>query len=500
LTDSFVTADVQVNLTPVAQTLSASIPKALSSGTDNLNVSANQTVLSPIEVPVTISTNVTKQVVQQVSKRVSGLCQKSGILGKLAFFACDTTQLVNQAVNVTTSVPSTVMQKVNKLTNIKGPINVVETHNVYFDSLALSMNGNQLNVQLSADFDIDVKADASIVKVGVARCGIGEDKPQVQLAQPIAVSWGTDGLLLLNKEQWSLSWTKPCNLTFADVNLEQVLQLTNMENTIDQKIDAAIKAMPAQIDVSNSFNSAWNILLKPQPIADHLWLSVQPTSISVSNPTGTGQQLQLIAGLDADPLITYGKEPQADKTTRPQVRHNVGPGHFSLNIEGTVSYDDLASVLNSKLGNMDRVIDGHHFRMSNFHVYPSGTSVVLAVDVTKPFRGTIYLSGEPIYDPTTQVVSLRNLDFTAQTKNFLIKSADWILHANLQSEIQGRAQYPVSPYLAEATKKLANYKYSSANVDLTINAPDVQVSDIYTADKGVFVRVNVQGQASVSVQ
>jgi hypothetical protein len=494
-----VSTDVEIDLTSVATMLSASIPNTLTSGTDNLNVPATQTILAPVEIPVIITTYVTKQVTQQVTKTISSVCKKAGFLSFI-IFACDTTHLVNEIVNVMTAVPTTVMQKVNQLTNVKGPINVVETHNVYFDSLSLSMNGSELTVQVTADYDIDVKTEASIVKVGTASCGIGEAKPQVQLTQPIMVHWGTDGLLLLDKEPWSLSWTKPCNLTFADLNLESVLQATNMEGTIDQKLDAVIKAMPSQIDVSKSFDSAWKILLQPQSIADELWLSAHPTFASISNPTGTGQQLHLVAELGADPLVTYGKKPEADKEPRPPFLHDVAPGHFSVNIEGTATYDDLASALDKALGNEDKTIGGHRFKVTHFRVYPSGTSVVVAAEMVKPFRATIYLFGEPIYDPTSQLVSLRNVDFTEQTKNVLVKSADWILHAQFQADIQTHAQYPVSSYLAVATKKLNNFQGSLDNATFTINAPNVLVTDIYTADKGIRVRVNVQGNAAVSVR
>jgi hypothetical protein len=497
--DSGVAARVSVNLQSVSDTLMKSLPTNLDSSTEKANVPANITVMVPAEITVDVVTFVPQQVNKLVPKSVASTCKKAGIL-KWIFFPCQVTQMVQVTETIMNRVVTPTVQKIDKATAVKSPLNVDLTHNVYLDRISLTAEGNQLVARAQISYDIAVKADAAIVKVGLTSCGVGEAKPEITITEPMHVHWSVDGKLAIDKEPSTLDWTRPCNLTFADIDLKTVLRITGIQHKLDDQIESALSKIPPQMDLNTALDSLWSSLETPRPLAKDVWLSVKPAGATISDPSGEAQTLAFSAQLFVHPLVTYGVKPVPEHETRPPFEHTEAPEAFSIELEGTADFKDVEKALNSAFAGKDQELSGHTVRVTDFNVFASGSNVVIGVGIQKPFHARLFLFGMPTFNKDSNIFTFTGLDYTLETKNFLLKVADWVLHSTFQDDIRAKAQFPASSYLAEAKAKLNNYQDTIGHVSFSVQAHDVSVENTFLTETGIHVRTQIKGKASALVQ
>lgn len=499
--DSGVSATVSVSLAAASDFLTKSLPHNLDSGSDKINVPANITIMVPTQIMVDVVTYVPRQVTKMVPKSVSSTCKKAGIFGWL-FFPC---QIINQ-VQVTETVMDRVvtptLQTIQKATTIKSPLNVDLTHNVYLDSITLSAEGNQLIARAQISYDISMAADAKVITVGLMSCGVNEAKPEISITEPIHVHWSVDGQLIIDKEPAVLDWTKPCNLTAADLDLKTILRITGVQHQLDDKVTSALSKIPPEMDLGTSLNSLWSSMEAPQPLAQDVWLSINPAGATVSDPFGQGQLLGFSVGVLAHPTISYGAKPIPPPQVRPPLEHIPAPDTFAIELEGEGQFEAIEKELMTAVGDKDLKISGHLVRISQCQLYTSGSNIVIAITFKKPFRATIYLFGTPVFNKDTNIFSVGNLDYTVETRNVLVKIADWLLHSTFQSDIQQKAQVPTATYFVEAKNKLSNYHqmFADNHVSLDVQASDFVVESVFPAKSAIHGRILIRGKASASVK
>jgi Domain of unknown function (DUF4403) len=511
LPDSGVSVSIAVDLGGVQTALSAGLPKLMDSGSETINVPANIMITTPMDITVDVVSYVPHQIQKMVPKQVSKVCQKKIL--KVILFPCTAVEMINVTETVMDKVVTPVKKAIDKATAVKSPVNVDLKRDIYLDSLSFAVQGNQLVVKATVGYDIDVKADAKIVKVGLTSCGIGDPRPELTLTDAIHVHWSDNGKLMLDKEPWTIEWTKPCNLTFADISLQSVLRISGLQHQIDDAIDQAMSKIPAQIDLATMFDGAFRFLDEPKQLIPQVWLVAAPTGADISDPYGEGQTLQLGAEVLAHPVISYGDEPKVTLEAPPQLIHTKIPDEFTVELEGAASFDSIDRLLTSKYVGAEQQVMGHTVAVSAIKSYASGSFVVVAVTVKKPFRATLYLTGTPTFDSSAKVMNITGLDYTAETNAFLLKAADWLLHSTFKDALQSvvtksLVDRSLAPYFADATAALTNFQKTvegtyggvHGSATLAIHAPTLSVENIFLSADAIHARVLVHGKASVTVQ
>ena len=90
-------------------------------------------------------------------------------------------------------------------------------------------------------------------------------------------------------------------------------------------------------------------------------------------------------------------------------------------------------------------------------VYGQGENLIVALVVEGSIKGTIYLSGIPVFDGESRSIVLSNLDFQVSTRNALIKTASWMFHSGLVQKLSSNLVYPVGDRLQDARRELNAY-------------------------------------------
>ena len=83
--------------------------------------------------------------------------------------------------------------------------------------------------------------------------------------------------------------------------------------------------------------------------------------------------------------------------------------------------------------------------------------MVVALDVLGSLNGTIYLTGFPQYNTQTKELYFDKLDYALDTKNKLIRTANWLAQGLVLRKIQESCRYSIIPNIEEGKKSMMKY-------------------------------------------
>jgi Domain of unknown function (DUF4403) len=79
-------------------------------------------------------------------------------------------------------------------------------------------------------------------------------------------------------------------------------------------------------------------------------------------------------------------------------------------------------------------------------------------------KGELYFVGTPQYDASTGRLGVSKLDFSLETRNLLLKTADWLLHSDIRAQIMDRLHLELLPLIENARQQVSNaMAYDSAD-------------------------------------
>jgi hypothetical protein len=128
--------------------------------------------------------------------------------------------------------------------------------------------------------------------------------------------------------------------------------------------------------------------------------------------------------------------------------------------------------------------------------------MVIALDLLGSINGTIYLAGFPQFNETTQEIYFDQLDYVLDTKNKLLKTANWLAQGMVLRKIQESCRYSIQPNLEEGKKSMMNYlkNYSPMSgvfINGSISAIDFQ--KIQLTNNAIIAFIKVNGNVKVAV-
>src|SRR5690606_37261285 len=83
--------------------------------------------------------------------------------------------------------------------------------------------------------------------------------------------------------------------------------------------------------------------------------------------------------------------------------------------------------------------------------------LIIALDLLGSVNGTIYLSGYPQYNRVTHEIFFDKLDYILNTKNILIKSANWLVQGKVLKKIEENCRYSIQENMDEGKANMMTY-------------------------------------------
>lgn len=344
------------------------------------------------------------------------------------------------------------------------PVETVITHQVYLRDLSMRMTGNQFNLVTHVEFAINTRLKSPLAQFGVASCGVNETMPRIELAMTGVVDWvASQGDLQVTPKNWSMKWLRPCNITAFQLNVEALLDLPGVREKVKAAMDEALASGLRQVSLRNALARAWPELSAPREVQPGVWLVPQPKKVAFAEPVGNGRYVSSGVLVEAQPVLRTGGRPPVKVAPVPVPERGINGDTFYLALSGDLGLEDAARLLNQQVAGKPLMAGTHKVVIEDIRLYGSGDKAVIGLALAQPVRAEIFVLGRPVFDIDRNEVRFEDMEYSLGTRNFLAKSANWLLGPAFRGALQERARFRFDEDLAETLKEFRDVRQDLGN-------------------------------------
>ena len=283
--------------------------------------------------------------------------------------------------------------------------------------------------------------------------------------------------------------------------------------TYAKRVDSTLE----KIDLRRYLEPAWRRIHSPQRLASDppIWLSVDGVGAGVGPLQGDNDNLLLTLMVAARLRAHIGKQPVGSDAAPPLPRNSGFPGrdHSEIQLPIVIEYAYLNTLLKDRVtGRTFEFKNGAKVTIKDVELFAAGNRVVARVEfdadkipsrVIPSASGTVYFSGRPTYDKTTNQLTVQDFDFDVQTQEYLHTVAAWLLQDTFVERVRQRLVFDVSrkvdPILAKFEKSFSTYTLARG-ITLTTRIQEITMeSDPVVSAESVTIVARGQGSTRLHV-
>jgi hypothetical protein len=312
--------------------------------------------------------------------------------------------------------------------------------------------------------------------------------------------WRSDWRLVSRTYVYPSLFQNLCRMTIAQINVTPMIDYqlrARLMQLARQTMDVGI---PRLTHIRPQAEKAWHELQQPIALADRAWLSMQPEAVWIAHLSGTGQAVSTAFILTARPRIVFGDRPEARGRPLPrlQVAYPQGAG-LHLAIEAEMPFTEATLPLAKALESKRYAIGHRDVTVGDVEVSGSTQGVQVRIEVTGFVQGTFTVTGKPVYDAESAVLSLKDLDVAFEGEDVVDEATEGLFHKRLLATLTEQARWPLGARIEQAKKRLerALNQPVAPQVELRTQLTHIRPENVYTTATGVRVIAVVDGRAQL---
>jgi hypothetical protein len=310
-------------------------------------------------------------------------------------------------------------------------------------------------------------------------------------------------------------WIESPSLDFGVVSLPLTYVadaiLDGQQDYIEEQIDEAVREY---VDLKDYVREPLKALYEPWLISEtyKTWFKMEPKEVMVTQikTTEKGKNLKIGVGLKTYTETVIGEKPE--KASMNTLKDDIVPmnvvekltDEFSIGLVTLVSYSDAAKLMNEQyIATPFTYVDGKKkITLTHFDMWGANEKVVVEIGVKGSINGMIYLQGIPFYDTLSRSIKMTALDFHLDTKNKLLKSANWLAHGKFCKVMEKNMLFPIGEQLDYAKKEsetfFKNYEVSKG-IFINGGLKKLETSRIYLIQDALIAVMKIEGSLRVKV-
>jgi hypothetical protein len=278
---------------------------------------------------------------------------------------------------------------------------------------------------------------------------------------------------------------------------------------ITQPVQKVLSDLIAQkindmIPLKSQIAKVWNTLQKPILLDKNYnaWLKLAPLEVMLYPLYAQNNMLRLGVGISAFAELAVGKEPPAQPLLPlPNLKLvNTFDKAFRIVLSADLFYKDLRVIASALLLNKQFGSDGKNIVIKDIELYGNGDKLVIKLQTEGSLDGLFYLTAKPVFNPQTDVFSVEDVDFDMQTTSLLLKSADWLLHSAIRSNIQEKLNMNLTEQL-ERTRQMAGKALAKVqlveHVFLKGGIKNLKFNDMIIREDKISIQVYSEGETAI---
>lgn len=305
----------------------------------------------------------------------------------------------------------------------------------------------------------------------------------------------------------SLDWNESPTMSVFGKNMP-VTYLINpsiklFKAKIEKKIDAAIEKAT---DFKPNVLAALEKICTPFQMneAYESWLRIVPAEIYSTASHLKNDSFVLQMGVKCNMETIIGQVPETQFDAEKIVLKAVSkiPNQINANIVAVSSYQDASRIIKKNFAGETFSSGSRKVTVQDVSIWHKSGKMVIALDLIGSLNGTIYLAGFPKYNSEKKEIYFDELDYVLDTKNKLLRTANWLAQGIILKKIQQNCRYSIQPNLDEGKKTMLNYlnNYSPMKgVFVNGKMEDIQFQKIELSQNAIIAFVKVNGVININV-
>lgn len=276
------------------------------------------------------------------------------------------------------------------------------------------------------------------------------------------------------------------------------------ERQIGTAIDEQISK---SLNLDQYIQQAWQLMHDPVELSEAYgaWLRFNPVSLRMTPLESSGDMIRANLTLEALPELSLGEKPRRERIPPlPPFRYGLAPEdpRFSIYVGSVIPYAEAEKVARASVVDQTFTQGNKSVTVKDIKLYGQGNQLVVDLELTGSYTGNIFLTGRPSFNTRDNRVDIKDLEYTLETRSFLLKSAAWLLKGTLKNKIQDNLDFLIDYNLQDARTQveaqLENYVLAPG-VSLRGELAEFDLYNAYLSQEGINVSVLLDGRLALDV-
>jgi len=355
-----------------------------------------------------------------------------------------------------------------------------------------------------------VSAGYSVSPLGIKMSGYRDTEFSIRIRLISKIVLSSDWKVKSETYVDSYDWISEPNVKVAGINIPIKSMASRLLNRNFDKITQAIDEQVADnIELKKSVEVAWKLAHEPVLLAKEFdtWLVIKPTGITMTPLLAKNGVLKSVIGINGyTQTVTSANKPSSPAIPNlPDLKIvNKVPDNFKVSLISLVSYEEAGRLAAAKFkGEKFSFLNGqYNVEVTTVEMYGQNDKLIIKAGLKGSINGNIFLKGVPYYDPVSQQLSLKGLDYDLDTRNSIIKTANWLLQGQFSRMMEKRMVFPVGGQISDAKKTiqkaLANFKIIDG-VLIKGTLTDIVPDKVYLTPQHIYSVVFAEGKVNLRV-
>jgi len=363
-------------------------------------------------------------------------------------------------------------------------------------------------------FSAPVSGRVQVEKQVILKMSVGIDVRggiDASFSPVVGKDWGVNPQLDLSAHLDNAS-TKIAGI---DVNITGLVRGA-VQNAVNGAKHSAQDAVAKALNVKPDIERIWKDINKVHQLSKSppVWLRITPRKAMFRQMQIKVDSIESGLALELDSHV-FIQEKAPDLLDAPLPELAIVPtlpDGFSLQIPIEISFDAINAQIKAELAKKPFELgDKASVTITSASIEPYGAGVLLTLAFRgkyghfKSASGTLYVVGIPVFDTAKKQLRIDKLDYSAETKNILIKTADWIVHGALLEKMKAATVVNVGGEIdkakADANKKLEELRTKlPKEINATATITDLGIERLIAVREKAVAVVTAKGKLSAKLQ
>lgn len=378
------------------------------------------------------------------------------------------------------------------------------------------MSDDNMMVKAEKKEDISLTVDSQMVKYRVPLilwikydAGLtnleadGEIALNFKTAFHISEDWKMETVTEIEGHEWLKKPKLKMGAFSLPVGFVADIVLNNSRQTITRSIDEMVKE---NLKLDTVVQEAWTQMFDPILISEEFntWLAVNPETITMTPLNVKDDIISSTIVVESRPSVKLGEKPinNQPKPLPPFQYSMEAVDDFIIHLSTEIPYSEAERIAKQSMVGETFESKGKSVTVEDIELFGQGNKLIVNAQLSGSYTGNIYFEGKPEYNTKRNSIDIKDLKFTVESRNFLLRSAAWLLKSTMRKRIQENMDFLLDYNLKEIEgqmqEQLKNYPLTD-QIFLNGNLDELNIQNAYLAPDAIKVEVAMKGRLDVQI-